>query len=302
MLTAQIKLSNGATLITYVQDSQIRYRRYKQRPAMVICPGGAYLVLATGESEPVAIEFMSRGFQCFILEYSVGASRAHPEYPPNANARYPIQVLQLMEALHIIQEHADEWHIDTERIYVMGYSAGGHVAASLGVRWNDMNLVRQLSFVPHDHELCPTGVILGYPMLRLDDIPDPLSQNPSNELPSQATRVYQTLLGVKNPTEQQKEPLNLAHYITDSAAPTFIWNCVDDPVIDFRTAMVFSMRLTEAGVPCEYHLFSRGKHGQPLWNTLTLPEGQTGDRGIAMWADLAMAWMGAREKKATCNE
>lgn len=165
MISEKIELHTGAYFNTYIMDSEIKFKQYRKRPALIICPGGAYAIHAVREGEPVAINFMQMGYQCFVLKYSVGTDRLNPEKGLIKEARYPIQVLELLETIHLIKSHSEEWQIDSERIFMMGFSAGGHVCASAGLRWDDPELVKQLSFKPYDQELKTKGIVLGYPFL-----------------------------------------------------------------------------------------------------------------------------------------
>lgn len=289
MINQTLDLAGGATLTTYVQDSEVGFGRFVNRPAMLICPGGAFLIHATRECEAVAIEFMRRGFQCFVVRYSVATNRECPERQPEKAAPYPTQLMQLMEAMHVVTSNAEAWHVDESRMYVMGFSAGGHVAASLGVRWNDPSLTEKLPFEPVGDELRPSGVILGYPMLRFND--GPFAQGLSDEAREQGREVYRFTLGTASPSPSQLESMDLIPLVGPESAPVFVWNCADDSVIDCTAAFDFMRALLAADVSCEYHLFSRGGHGQPLFNGLTMDEDSALDGSLSSWVDLAIAWI-----------
>ena len=293
MIHRTFDLGHGSKLTAYTQDSQIKYGVYRKKPGLIICPGGAYMIHATRESEPVAIEFMEKGFQCFVLYYTVGLDREHPEREINREARYPRQALQLMEAMHLIRENAGQWQIDPEQIFVLGFSAGGHVAASLGVRWQDRQLTGQLSFVPREGELRPAGVVLAYPMLRLNS-QDFLNRQGSEESRRQAALLNRILFGREEPSREQEESVKLRRFISPQAAPFFIWNSADDPVVDGGGALDFVRDCLENQVPCEYHLFGRGGHGLSLNNRLTALEQEEIDPAVSSWRDLAVSWMERR--------
>ena len=110
----------------YLWDDYDTLEAHKRRPALIICPGGAYRWRSPREKDAPALEFLSMGYQVFILEYSC-AERAG-EYRP---------LRELAEAVRQLRERSAEWHIDGSKIAVMGFSAGGHLAASLGAFWND---------------------------------------------------------------------------------------------------------------------------------------------------------------------
>ena len=113
-----------ANLFTYFLDNSPEIEPERKRPVVLICPGGGYQMTSDREAEALAVRFMAMGYHAAILRYSV------------APARFPEALLQLATAVAMLRENAEKWHIDTEKIVVQGSSAGGHLAASLGVFWN----------------------------------------------------------------------------------------------------------------------------------------------------------------------
>ena len=290
MINSRITLPSGAYFDTYIMDSEINYHEFRKRPAIIIAPGGAYAIHATKESEPVALEFMKRGYQTFVLKYSVGLEREHPEKGISKNAVYPIQVIEMFEALHVIKRNADCWNIDTERIFLMGFSAGGHVCASCGVRWNDSQIIERLSFKPYKNELKAAGVILGYPLLK----PNSTEFKNKNKLEG-VERVEKVmdyvLYQTDNPSFEQIKKVDLLNYISKDTVATFIWHSVDDPVVDSRNSTKFIAKLVEFGVQAEYHLFGHGEHGKALENRLTHMCDDEIDYHLNKWISLADYWM-----------
>lgn len=286
----KIKLNFDGILETFIMDSQISYNVYKKRPAIIICPGGGYMIHATKESEPVAITFMEKGYNCFILKYSVAIDRDNPDSELNPYAKYPIPVLQLMESIHIIKENAESWYIDKEQIYLMGFSAGGHVCASLGVRWNDMELINKLSFVPKNQELKPSGMVLGYPMLA-DNSKEFYQLNNRSHNNKSAEIMKEVLYQTKVPTQEQEESINLINYISKDTIPTFIWHSTDDSVVDSTNSTKFINKLMSYGVSCEYHLFGHGNHGKSLASRLISMTEYEIDNHLNLWITLANYWM-----------
>ena len=112
-----------ADLYTYILDNSIEMNPERKRPVIVICPGGGYTKTSDREAEPVAMQYLAKGYHAVILRYSV------------APARYPAALLQLAETVAYLRKNAEEFHIDTEKIILLGFSAGAHLAASLGVFW-----------------------------------------------------------------------------------------------------------------------------------------------------------------------
>lgn len=140
MKTEILNLKNeNVTLTTYILDNSNEMKNWAKRPAMLVIPGGAYQFCSDREAEPVAMAFAAKGFNTFVLRYSIGAGKA----------AFPNPLNDAEEALETIISNADEWHIDTDKIAAIGFSAGGHLCAALSA----MGRVR------------PAAAILGYPCI-----------------------------------------------------------------------------------------------------------------------------------------
>ena len=135
-----------AALYTYFLDNSPEMIPDRKRPLVLICPGGGYEMTSDREAEPVAIQYIAKGYQAAILRYSVKP------------AKYPLALLQLAKAVAHLREYADEYHIDTEKIVVQGFSAGGHLACSLGVFWKKPFLSETLGVSAE--QIRPNGMIL----------------------------------------------------------------------------------------------------------------------------------------------
>lgn len=282
----------SAALEVYALDSDISYDTKKLWPAVIICPGGGYMITATKEGEAVAAQFLSQGFSCFVLRYSTflksreGLIGKKPDI--NENAYYPIQVLQLMESMHLIHENADRWSIDIKNIFTIGFSAGGHITGTLAARWDEPKLIEQLSFIPKNKELKPAGCIMAYPML--DGNVRRTQKN--NVLPDiQYELIEKCLFGHRNPSELEMEQLNISLFINGDEPPMFIWHTGDDNVADSNTTTNFVKKLQESGVPCEYHLFLSGKHGLACANKYYAKNESDVNTTIGLWLPLAFNWL-----------
>lgn len=140
-----------ADLYTYFLDNSIEMNINRKRPVVVICPGGGYTMTSDREAEPIAMQYLAKGYHSVILRYSVEP------------ARYPLALLQLAKSVAFLRENAAEFHIDTNKIVIQGFSAGGHLAASLGVFWKKNFIAETLGI---DSEMVkPNGMILSYPVI-----------------------------------------------------------------------------------------------------------------------------------------
>ena len=115
---------DDATLTTYVSYDPPELKM-PPRPAMVVCPGGGYSMLSDREAEPVVKEFLTAGMNVFLLRYTVKEKAAN--YAP---------LIQASLAIKHVRENAEKYHVDPNRVFIVGFSAGGHLAASTGILWN----------------------------------------------------------------------------------------------------------------------------------------------------------------------
>ncbi|MCR5153924.1 MAG: alpha/beta hydrolase, partial [Lachnospiraceae bacterium] len=155
MITMKIKPEVPGSLetseiLTYIIEEQKNFS-YNKRPAFIICPGGGYEYCSVREAEPLALQALAMGYHAFVLNYSC------------APARYPVALTELGFLVKLLYEKKDEWNIDTDRIFVMGSSAGGHLAASYACLWNTDVLKETLSC--GKDKLKIAGILLNYPVI-----------------------------------------------------------------------------------------------------------------------------------------
>ncbi|WP_313539611.1 alpha/beta hydrolase, partial [Enterococcus sp.] len=146
-----LRPNSQATLTTYIIENSAEIEVNRLRPAVIICPGGGYEMLSDREAEPIAIKMMSFGFQAFVLHYSIKP------------AVYPIALTELATAVRLVRQQHEAWHVDPDKIIVAGFSAGGHLAANLGVSWQEPFLSELLD--GQKEEWKPNGLLLSYPVL-----------------------------------------------------------------------------------------------------------------------------------------
>lgn len=251
--------TGGAYLKTYFLDASDRLKHSQLRPIVLICPGGGYRYITDREAEPMALAFASRGYHAAVLYY------------PCMPIRFPAPLHALGEAVLWIRNHAQMHHIDPQRLCVAGFSAGGHLAASLGVFWQMPFLSEALSCKPED--LQPQALLLGYPGILC-----------SGNLRS--------LLG-DAPTPEQEDFISLDRHVTASVPPTFLWHTEPDEQVPVEHSLVFANALHRAGVSMELHIYSVGGHGLSLSNAVT--EDTNGKCRICAdcegWIDMAGNWL-----------
>lgn len=249
-------------LQAYVIERGPEFNVLQKRPAVIICPGGGYGFTSDREAEPVALRLLSAGINAFVLRYSV------------APARYPCALLELARTVELVRQNAEKWHIDRSRIILCGFSAGGHLAANLGVAWDQERLCSALGV--KSKEIRPNGMILSYPVIT------------SGEYAHIGS--FENLLGdTKN--EELMESVSLEKRVSRSTPPAFLWHTQADPVVPLENTVLFAMALRNCKVPFELHIYERGGHGLSLADETSsvLPRHVVPD--VTNWIDMAIKWM-----------
>lgn len=251
-----------AVLYTYLWEESKELYPGQRRPMILICPGGGYAMTSDREAEAVAVKFMSMGYHTAVLRYSV------------APARYPVQLLQVAESIRVIRENADRWLVRGDQIVIMGFSAGGHLAASAGILYKKKEIYAALGAMPG--EIRPDGMILCYPVITSG---------------VKAHREsFENLLGERY--EELKEEMSLEKQVDADTPPAFLWHSFADETVPVENSLLFVSAMKHAGIPTEFHMFSEGIHGTGLANELTAnPDGRGIERACEGWTELAQKWL-----------
>lgn len=251
-----------AKLCLYLLDNSPEMAMGEKRPLVLICPGGGYFMTSDREAEPLAVSFLAAGFHAAVLRYSC--------YP----ASYPTALLQVASSVKYLREHAEEFHMDPEKLILQGSSAGGHLAASYGVFWRKKNLAEEL----HTREelLRPNGLILSYPVIT------------SGEKAHRDS--FKNLLGSRY--EELVEEMSLENQVDENTPQTFLWHTASDDCVPVENSLLFFGALHEKGIPAEMHIYPRGGHGLGLADERTAtPEGYAIQRECTNWFDMAVTWI-----------
>lgn len=251
----------SAELTFYLQENFDEIAPTRKRPLILICPGGGYENLSNREAEPVAIKLLSLGFHAAVLKYSV--------FP----AKFPTALRQLAKAVLLIKEEESRYPIDSNQIFVMGFSAGGHLAASLGAYW-DQPLLADVSDT--SGALCPTGLILCYPV-----ISGGVYRHESS---------FQKLLG--DHQDEAREKASIEKLVTPNFPPTFIWHTIEDQVVPVQNSLLLTEALVKQKIFCESHFYPKGQHGLSLGTEETnAPDKDMLNSDIQGWPELAARWI-----------
>lgn len=235
------------------------------RPLVLVCPGGAYAYTSEREADPLAAQFLAMGYHAAVLRYSC------------APAVYPTALTELAYSLALIRRNGEDWYVNPEQIIVLGCSAGGHLAASMGVFWKEEFLAGALGIRKEEQKLIrPDGMILCYPVIT------------SGEFAHRGS--FQNLLGARQ--EELSAKMSLENQVDKDTPPAFIWHTYEDGAVPAENSLLFVTALRRAGVPAEFHMYPKGSHGLALANRLTQnQDGNAAQSECTSWVGLAHTWI-----------
>lgn len=236
----------------------------KKRPLILICPGGGYEFLSDREGESIAFKFNSFGYHAAVIYYSI------------APVTYPTQLLEVSAAVKYFKDHAEEYHIDPDRIAIYGASAGGHAAADYATGYFRDEVTSVLK-VSSDY-LKPAGMILAYPVIT------------SGEFAHRGS--FDNLLGELKNDKKMLEYLSIENRITKETPPAFIWHTFPDGCVPVENSLLLAEAMKKENIPFELHIFPSGDHGLGLADEITLSPNRTEiNKGAAQWIDLCRVWL-----------
>ena len=259
------KLKNSEAIISaYIPENSEEININKKRETIIICPGGGYEFTSDREAEPIALKFVAQGFNAVVIRYSI------------APVRYPTALLELAETVRYVREKEKEWNVDTEKVIVCGFSAGGHLAGSLGVLWNNEIIEKYLDI--KNEEVKPNAMILCYTVIS------------SGEFAHKGS--FDSLLGEKE-AEISRENLSLEKLVSIETPKTFLWHTFDDGTVPVQNSLLFSNALASNKVQFELHIYPSGVHGLGLCEEITAMNGRSEhiNSHIASWFNLACQWI-----------
>ncbi|MBP5311256.1 MAG: alpha/beta hydrolase [Clostridia bacterium] len=251
------------SLTPYILDKSPEMPLSVNRPAVVVIPGGGYQALSDREGEPIAMAFAAQGFNTFVLRYSVG------QY-----ASFPNPLTDLMKAMKMIRERNEEWNTDINKIAIVGFSAGGHLVASLGVYWNDEKILAKAGVTAEEAK--PNALILCYPVI---------TSGPRREPGTIATAAQ----GHDEP--DIKDILSLEKHVGKHTPPCYIAHTFYDPVVPVESSLLFASALAANDVPFELHITQDGVHGLALGDHVTSIGPLLHNSAFAEWVKGSGEWM-----------
>ena len=226
-----------AELALYIQEDYPDTYGERRRPMVLICPGGGYEHVSVREGEPVAFHFLTAGCHAAVLWYDISRQ----------GVTHPQPLKELAWSVAYIREYAAQYAVDPDKILVAGFSAGAHLAASLGCFWDREWLEKEMQMPQVRYQ--PNGMILAYPVIT------------SGAFAHRGS--FANLMGEKADEALERE-LSLEEQVTDKVPPVFMWHTAEDGTVPLENSKLFAQALRAAGVNLEYHVFPHGGHGYAL--------------------------------------
>lgn len=221
--------------------------------AVIVLPGGGYRGRADHEGDPVAVWLNSVGLSAFVVHYRV------------APYRHPCPLLDAQRAIRLVRHHAKEWNIDPDRIGILGFSAGGHLAASASTHFDEGN--PEAKDPAERHSCRPNASILCYPVISFKEFHHEGSMF--------------NLLG-EDPPQGLRDALSLELAVKPETPPAYVWHTADDAAVPVENSLMYVKALSKQRIPFELHVFPEGRHGLGLAKE---------DVGVSQWTGLCTGWL-----------
>ncbi|MDE7403100.1 MAG: alpha/beta hydrolase [Muribaculaceae bacterium] len=245
----------------------------KDAPAIIVCPGGSYF-WHDMETEGVGVAkwLQDNGISAFVLKYRVGTIAGfitHHRILTRGN-RYPDMLQDIQRSIQLIRDNSDRYDINPDKIGVIGFSAGGHLTAMSGLFF-DTDVLTQLGVTP-TVSLKPNFIAPIYPVV-------------SFSAPCTHKRSRRGALGEgKAISREMKDSLSLEKHVRVDMPPTFLMNCVDDPIVKYQNSELLDSAMTAMGVKHKYIQYKTGGHG------FGATESKTSKEAI-QWKQEFLSWL-----------
>lgn len=248
----------------YIHEPNSEMKRDKF-PSVVVVPGGSYWTTSEREAEPVAMRFYADGYNVFVLRYTTTHEAISHE--ATGITPYPTCYKEVGAVVDLIKKKPKGWYLDG-KVIVVGFSAGGHLAATLSTRYDD-------KVVTDGVRRCkPDATILVYPVITGDEF----AHRPS----------FEQLTGTSDVAVHQVE--SVENYVHEGMSPVYVCHAMDDDGVDVRNSLLFVSKLAEFKVDCECHIYPHGRHGFSTATSLV----NTPFDNTANWVDEALSFLKAR--------
>lgn len=237
------------------------HREHQKRPCIVVCPGGGYGGCSQREAEVITLPFVAEGFNAFVLTYSV--------YPHH----FPAQVQEVAAVLELIHANAEAWNCDPNRVAIIGFSAGGHLAAHYSTCY-DCAEVREV--FPESKPV--QASILSYPVITAD----PTFSHMGSIC---CVSGHDPLL------PEDIEKFSCERHVTEHTPPAFIWHTAPDDCVPVMNSLLYAGALAKYNIPFELHVYPFGGHGLSTVDERTCDSLDEKTAHAHDWMDAVKKWL-----------
>ena len=234
----------SARMRVYLHD-RIENDKPYPRPAVIILPGGAYEYISPREGEPVALKFLSSGYQAFILEYTTGRENIEKNEPE----------VEVQEAVSYIRAHSKKMDVIEDKIVLLGFSAGGHLA---------------LSSQCHEKRNHVNALVLCYPVITTGKF-------------GHSKSTYNLTGG----DGERMKYYSLENHVSSYLPPVFVWHTREDKSVSAMNTALLVEALIRENVPYECHIFQKGGHGLSICTN----DVNSREENTSLWLPLVLSWL-----------
>ena len=228
-------------------DTYVVNDKSMKRDAILVIPGGGYGVVCTErEGEPIALAYVREGLNAFVLNYRVGQPGDH----------YPKQLIDVGHAILFIKNNAERFGIDPNRVFTVGFSAGGHLSGTAAMMYGEPEVKEALGITGDENKPC--GSVLAYPVVTANT-------------PITHQKTFENLLGkpFAEFTDEERRKFSLETRIDEKSAPIFIWHTSRDELVPLNGSLLLTQAAVDKGQHVAAHIYPYGPHGLALANKLT---------------------------------
>lgn len=250
------ELTDYPTVKEYVHEKNREFGESRKYPAMIVFPGGGYRFTSEREAEPIAMKFYAEGYNVFTLYYTV-----HEK-----GKVFPNALLEGATLIDYVRQNADELGVDPEKIAVIGFSAGAHLAGSVSNRFEDKIVT---DFIGRDVRV--NASLLCYPVIS------------GGEVAHRGSFIH--LTGSEDLKRHEEESVD--RFVSEKTPPTFMFHTADDKTVPVENSLIMGLKLARLKIPFEYHVYRSGQHGLSLASKMTNIENEH----VARWFDDAVRFL-----------
>ena len=222
-------------------DTYVTNTNFKKKDAMLVIPGGGYINVSHSiEGEHIALAYLREGFNCFVLNYRVGKTD-----------HFPKQLIDASRAVMYIKDHAEEFSINPDRVFAVGFSAGGHLAGSLATMHDDPAVREALGISADENK--PRACVLSYPVI-------------SAVVEQIHKGSFVNLLGkpFDDITDEEKNKFSLELRVSEKSSPVFLWHTAEDTTVPPEGSLRLIDAYIKKKIPVQAAIYPHGPHALAL--------------------------------------